>query len=165
LTCHLGRLFDYWYPSEASWRAPSFIALSQMKLSSFVTGNPDGPLRNCIFTRFHRATRSSIALAHVKAKYRWMLTGTPVTNTLWVSMVCQSFDILNSIRADIYGLLRFGRFRPWNDWNAFNEHVVSSGHFYAHVGQTKTCFPARPRYKAMMLPWLVRMFKVTDVSG
>ncbi|KAG5722870.1 hypothetical protein E4T56_gene17893, partial [Termitomyces sp. T112] len=29
----------------------------------------------------NRATRSSISLAHVKAKYRWMLTGTPVTNT------------------------------------------------------------------------------------
>lgn len=28
------------------------------------------------------------------------------------------------VSADIYGLLRFGRFRPWNDWNDFNEHVV-----------------------------------------
>ncbi|KAG7452506.1 uncharacterized protein BT62DRAFT_879840 [Guyanagaster necrorhizus] len=56
----------------------------------------------------NRSTRSSVSLAHVKAKYRWMLTGTPVTNTL----------------ADIYGLLRFGRFRPWNDWNDFNTHVA-----------------------------------------
>lgn len=29
-------------------------------------------------------------------------------------------------RADIYGLLRFGRFRPWNDWADFNDHVVSA---------------------------------------
>ncbi|KAJ7145709.1 SNF2 family N-terminal domain-containing protein [Mycena epipterygia] len=56
----------------------------------------------------NRSTKASISLAHVRAKYRWMLTGTPVTNTL----------------ADIYGLLRFGRFRPWNDWQAFNEHVA-----------------------------------------
>ncbi|KAK6977040.1 SNF2 family DNA-dependent ATPase [Favolaschia claudopus] len=56
----------------------------------------------------NRGTKASLSLAHVKAKYRWMLTGTPVTNTL----------------ADIYGLLRFGRFRPWNDWNSFNEHVA-----------------------------------------
>ncbi|KAF7373229.1 SNF2 family DNA-dependent ATPase [Mycena sanguinolenta] len=55
----------------------------------------------------NRGTKASLSLAHVRAKYRWMLTGTPVTNTL----------------ADIYGLLRFGRFRPWNDWNSFNEHV------------------------------------------
>lgn len=31
----------------------------------------------------------------------------------------------NYRRADIYGLLRFGRFRPWNDWNDFNLHVVT----------------------------------------
>ncbi len=28
------------------------------------------------------------------------------------------------LSADIYGLLRFGRFRPWNDWNDFNSYVV-----------------------------------------
>ena len=28
------------------------------------------------------ATRASISLAFLRAKYRWMLTGTPVTNTL-----------------------------------------------------------------------------------
>ncbi|KAL6300177.1 hypothetical protein BKA93DRAFT_802813 [Sparassis latifolia] len=45
----------------------------------------------------NRSTRSSKAVAMLRAtrKYRWRLTGTPVTNTL----------------ADIYGLIRFGRFR------------------------------------------------------
>ena len=25
---------------------------------------------------------------------------------------------------DLYGLIRFGRFRPWNDWQSFHEHIV-----------------------------------------
>ena len=29
---------------------------------------------------------------------------------------------------DLYGLIRFGRFRPWNDWQSFHEHIVRS-HF------------------------------------
>ena len=60
----------------------------------------------------HSGTRASFSLALIKSKLRWMLTGTPVTNTL----------------ADIYGLLRFGRFRPWNDWNDFNAHIVRPRH-------------------------------------
>ena len=66
----------------------------------------------------NRSTRSSISLAYVRAKYRWMLTGTPVTNTL----------------ADLYGLLRFGRFEPWNDWPSFNEHIVG---LFRHVSNAE----------------------------
>ncbi|GBE90155.1 hypothetical protein SCP_1900040 [Sparassis crispa] len=48
----------------------------------------------------NRSTRSSKAVAMLRAtrKYRWRLTGTPVTNTL----------------ADIYGLIR-----DWEDFNAY----------------------------------------------
>ncbi|KAI0655704.1 SNF2 family N-terminal domain-containing protein [Cubamyces menziesii] len=56
----------------------------------------------------NRGTRASKAVAMLRAKYRWCLTGTPITNTL----------------ADIYGYLRFGRFRPWNDWDDFNEFIA-----------------------------------------
>ncbi|KAI0363945.1 hypothetical protein BV20DRAFT_975060 [Pilatotrama ljubarskyi] len=56
----------------------------------------------------NRGTRSSKAVAMLRAKYRWCLTGTPITNTL----------------ADIYGFLRFGRFRPWNDWDDFNAYIA-----------------------------------------
>ncbi|KAA1467021.1 hypothetical protein DENSPDRAFT_831976 [Dentipellis sp. KUC8613] len=56
----------------------------------------------------NRSTRSSKSVAMLRAKYRWMLTGTPVTNSL----------------ADLYGLIRFGHFRPWNDWNDFNDHIA-----------------------------------------
>jgi hypothetical protein len=56
-----------------------------------------------------------------------MLTGTPVTNTLCVfhfnekegSKVTRLHN-----RADLYGLIRFGHFRPWNDWESFNERIV-----------------------------------------
>ncbi|KAH9921663.1 P-loop containing nucleoside triphosphate hydrolase protein [Fomitopsis serialis] len=56
----------------------------------------------------NRRTRSSKAVAMLRAKYRWCLTGTPVTNSL----------------ADLYGFLRFGRFRPWNDWQDFDAYVA-----------------------------------------
>lgn len=58
-----------------------------------------------------------------------MLTGTPVTNTLYAPRRCLACIPLTPRSADIYGLLRFGRFRPWNDWPAFNEHVVSGVDF------------------------------------
>ncbi|KAK0450917.1 SNF2 family DNA-dependent ATPase [Armillaria borealis] len=89
----------------------------------------------------NRSTRSSISLAHVKAKYGWMLTGTPVTNTL----------------ADIYGLLRFGRFRPWNDWNDFNAHV-------ARV-QSEDAVLAGERAKQILRPILLRRTKGSMLEG
>jgi len=33
---------------------------------------------------YFRATRASKVVAQLRAKFRWMLTGTPVTNTLYV---------------------------------------------------------------------------------
>lgn len=70
-----------------------------------------------------------------------MLTGTPVTNTL----------------ADIYGLLRFGRFRPWNDWNDFNEHV-------ARV-QSDDAPLAGSRAQAILKPILLRRTKNSTLEG
>ncbi|PPQ94269.1 hypothetical protein CVT25_004926 [Psilocybe cyanescens] len=89
----------------------------------------------------NRSTRSSVSLAHVRAKYRWMLTGTPVTNTL----------------ADIYGLLRFGRFRPWNDWNDFNEHVARVQYLDAPL--------AGSRAQAILKPILLRRTKDSKLEG
>ncbi|KAF8134681.1 SNF2 family N-terminal domain-containing protein [Mycena galopus ATCC 62051] len=89
----------------------------------------------------NRGTKASLSLAHVRAKYRWMLTGTPVTNTL----------------ADIYGLLRFGRFRPWNDWNSFNEHV-------ARV-QLEDAPLAGQRAQMILKPLLLRRTKTSKLEG
>ncbi|KDR65835.1 hypothetical protein GALMADRAFT_131232 [Galerina marginata CBS 339.88] len=89
----------------------------------------------------NRSTRSSTSLARVTAKYRWMLTGTPVTNTL----------------ADIYGLLRFGRFRPWNDWNDFNEHVAKV--------QFEDAPLAGSRAQAILKPILLRRTKDSTLEG
>ncbi|KAJ7662894.1 SNF2 family N-terminal domain-containing protein [Mycena rosella] len=88
-----------------------------------------------------RSTKASISLAHVRAKYRWMLTGTPVTNTL----------------ADLYGLLRFGRFRPYNDWNSFNEHV-------ARV-QLEDAPLAGARAQVILKPLLLRRTKNSTLEG
>ncbi|KAF9074434.1 SNF2 family N-terminal domain-containing protein [Rhodocollybia butyracea] len=87
----------------------------------------------------NRGTRSSLSLAHVKATYRWMLTGTPVTNTL----------------ADIYGLLRFGHFRPWNDWNDFNAAKM----------QTDDPPLAGQRAQTILAPLLLRRTKHSTLEG
>nr|GAT50264.1 SNF2 family DNA-dependent ATPase [Mycena chlorophos] len=89
----------------------------------------------------NRSTKASISLAHVRAKYRWMLTGTPVTNTL----------------ADIYGLLRFGHFRPYNDWTSFNEHV-------ARV-QLEDAPLAGSRAQVILKPLMLRRTKNSTLEG
>ncbi|KAJ7583553.1 SNF2 family DNA-dependent ATPase [Mycena floridula] len=89
----------------------------------------------------NRATRSSISMAHVRAKYRWMLTGTPVTNTL----------------ADIYGLLRFGRHRPWNDWGDFNTYVAKM--------QYEDAPEAGKRAQAILAPIILRRTKNSTIEG
>ncbi|EKM76597.1 hypothetical protein AGABI1DRAFT_78341 [Agaricus bisporus var. burnettii JB137-S8] len=89
----------------------------------------------------NRATRASISLAYVRAKYRWMLTGTPVTNTL----------------VDLYGLLRFGRFRPFNDWDSFNSHIAKV--------QMNDALLAGTRAQAILKPILLRRTKDSNIEG
>jgi SNF2 family DNA or RNA helicase len=67
------------------------------RLPSPATDEPcSGPLARSRFYRViadeaqyirNRSTKASLSLAHVRAKLRWMLTGTPVTNTLFVALV------------------------------------------------------------------------------
>ncbi|KAF4611576.1 hypothetical protein D9613_003624 [Agrocybe pediades] len=118
---------------EAEWIAANGGLLSKAKFYRVIADEAQ-------FIR-NRATRSSISLAHIKAKYRWMLTGTPVTNTL----------------ADLYGLLRFGRFRPWNDWNDFNDHVAKMQHIDAVL--------AGSRAQAILKPILFRRTKDSELEG
>ncbi|KAF8153937.1 SNF2 family DNA-dependent ATPase [Crassisporium funariophilum] len=118
---------------EAEWLDEHGGMLSRVKFYRVVADEAQ-------FIR-NRATRSSISLAHVKSRYRWMLTGTPVTNTL----------------ADIYGLLRFGRFRPWNDWNDFNAHVAKI--------QSEDAPLAGSRAQAILKPILLRRTKDGELEG
>ncbi|KAH8822730.1 SNF2 family DNA-dependent ATPase [Flagelloscypha sp. PMI_526] len=71
--------------------------------------------------------RSTIAIA-------WLLTGTPITNTL----------------ADIYGLIRFGHFPPWNDWNSV---------------QGSDAILAGERAKAILEPLIFRRTKNSTLEG
>ncbi|KAI0691058.1 SNF2 family N-terminal domain-containing protein [Cytidiella melzeri] len=89
----------------------------------------------------NRTTRSSKTVAMLRAKYRWCLTGTPVTNTL----------------ADIYGLLRFGHFRPWNDWLSFDEYVGKV--------QLQNAPLAGSRAQAILQPLIVRRTKDSTLEG
>ncbi|KAJ7468732.1 SNF2 family DNA-dependent ATPase [Mycena latifolia] len=118
---------------EAAWLAKHGGVLARSRFYRAVTDEAQY-IRN-------RSTKASISLAHVRAKYRWMLTGTPVTNTL----------------ADIYGLLRFGRFRPWNDWNAFNEHVAKV--------QLEDAPLAGSRAQVILKPLLLRRTKNSTLEG
>ena len=89
----------------------------------------------------NRSTNASKTVALVRSKYRWMLTGTPVINSL----------------ADIYGLLRFGKFRPWNDWVSFNEHVAKRQNDDAPV--------AGARAQEILKPILLRRCKNAQLEG
>lgn len=50
----------------------------------------------------NRRTRASISMAHVRAQYRWMLTGTPVTNTLCVDPAANRSRALIAMTERIY---------------------------------------------------------------
>ncbi|KZV69422.1 hypothetical protein PENSPDRAFT_676105 [Peniophora sp. CONT] len=89
----------------------------------------------------NRSTNASKTVALVRSKYRWMLTGTPVINSL----------------ADIYGLLRFGKFRPWNDWVSFNEHVAKV--------QNEDALLAGARAQEILKPILLRRCKNAQLEG
>ncbi|GJE92995.1 SNF2 family N-terminal domain-containing protein [Phanerochaete sordida] len=89
----------------------------------------------------NRGTRSSKACAMLRAKYRWCLTGTPVTNTL----------------ADIYGLIRFGHWRPWNDWYSFNEFIAKT--------QLEDAPLAGLRAQEVLKPLLLRRTKDAEIEG
>lgn len=89
----------------------------------------------------NRSTVASRNLALLRANYRWMLTGTPVTNSL----------------ADIYGLIRFGRFRPWNDWNDFNRYVARE--------QRQDPPLAAMRAQEILKPLLLRRTKDSHLDG
>ncbi|TRM63219.1 SNF2 family N-terminal domain-containing protein [Schizophyllum amplum] len=89
----------------------------------------------------NRSTQSSLSLAYVRAKHRWALTGTPVTNTL----------------ADIYGIIRFGHFRPWNDYPSFNNHIIKV--------QNEDAPLAGERAQAVLKPLIMRRTKDSQLEG
>ncbi|KAF9649722.1 hypothetical protein BDM02DRAFT_3186073 [Thelephora ganbajun] len=88
-----------------------------------------------------RTTRASLAVAKLRSRYRWMLSGTPVTNTL----------------ADIYPLLRFGRFRPFNTWDDFNKYIARVQYDDAPMATT--------RAQGVLKPLLLRRRKDTTLDG
>jgi hypothetical protein len=58
-----------------------------------------------------RGTRISQAVAKLDAEYRWCLTGTPVTNSLYVAIgseqrITYSYTTCFTFSADLYGFLR-----------------------------------------------------------
>ncbi|KAG9074526.1 hypothetical protein FS749_013920, partial [Ceratobasidium sp. UAMH 11750] len=89
----------------------------------------------------NRATRSSRMMALLDSEYRWALTGTPVTNSL----------------ADLYGLVRFLHFSPFNDWSEFNDRI-------ARVQKSNPKL-AGQRAQALLKKCLLRRTKETKLEG
>jgi SNF2 family DNA or RNA helicase len=94
--------------SRTSWHR---FFVSPIMTDNSLTSSYSVVLDEAQFIR-NRKTQSSRAVAMLDATYRWCLTGTPITNTL----------------ADVYGLIRFGKFRPWNDWREFDKQIVRTHH-------------------------------------
>ncbi|KII90213.1 hypothetical protein PLICRDRAFT_53299 [Plicaturopsis crispa FD-325 SS-3] len=112
---------------ESDWLASKGGVLARMKWYRAI-------LDEAQFIR-NRNTRSSRSVAMVRSKYRWMLTGTP----------------------DIYGLIRFGRFRPWNDWSDFETYVVKQ--------QSVDPPLAGMRAQEILKPLLLRRTKGSTIEG
>ncbi|KAF8577549.1 hypothetical protein K439DRAFT_547840 [Ramaria rubella] len=89
----------------------------------------------------NRSTRSSRCVARLDSTYRWALTGTPVINTL----------------TDIYGLVRFLKFRPFDDWKEFNVRIARI--------QKKRPDIAGQRAQALLKKCLIRRTKDTKLEG
>ncbi|EUC62614.1 SNF2 family amino-terminal protein [Rhizoctonia solani AG-3 Rhs1AP] len=89
----------------------------------------------------NRSTRSSRVMAMLDSEYRWALTGTPVTNTL----------------ADLYGLVRFLHFAPFNDWPEFNEKIAKV--------QKRDPKLAGRRAQALLKKCLLRRTKDSKLEG
>ncbi|KAB5589713.1 ATP-dependent helicase [Ceratobasidium theobromae] len=89
----------------------------------------------------NRSSRSSRIMATLDAKYRWALTGTPVTNSL----------------ADLYGILRYLHVSPYDDWTRFNEHIVKV--------QKRDAKLAGQRAKALLEECLLRRTKDSQLEG
>ncbi|KAH9958710.1 SNF2 family N-terminal domain-containing protein [Russula dissimulans] len=118
---------------EAQWLIEYGGLLARMKWYRVV-------LDEAQFIR-NRASRASKVVAQLRTKFRWMLTGTPVTNAL----------------TDLYGLIRFGHFRPWNDWQSFNDHITKI--------QGQDAPLAGARAQGILKPILLRRTKDSKLEG
>lgn len=89
----------------------------------------------------NRKTQVSKASTHLQAKYRWCLTGTPITNTL----------------TDTYSLLRFLRIGPFDNWKKWGEEV--------HTQEKKDPQVASKRVQLILRDIMLRRHKDSTLNG
>ncbi|KAH7105900.1 SNF2 family N-terminal domain-containing protein [Auriculariales sp. MPI-PUGE-AT-0066] len=89
----------------------------------------------------NRNTVSSINVAALDSMHRWVLSGTPVTNSL----------------VDLYSFVRFLRYNPWCEWESF----------YGSIARLEKRNPQRAgeRAQAMLVPIILRRKKDTLLDG
>ncbi|KIY70851.1 hypothetical protein CYLTODRAFT_419390 [Cylindrobasidium torrendii FP15055 ss-10] len=89
----------------------------------------------------NRRVRASRAISMLEAKYRWVLTGTPIINSL----------------SDVYAYFRFIQMRPWYDWIEFNGHVG--------LLEKKNPTLAMQRLQMIFKATLMRRMKTSELNG
>ncbi|KAJ7275100.1 SNF2 superfamily protein [Mycena rebaudengoi] len=89
----------------------------------------------------NKRTRVSRAVTDLSATHRWCLTATPIINGV----------------ADVYGLIRFLKVRPWYDWKEFNGHVAKY--------EKKNPQLAVTRLQAILNLFLIRRMKTSMLDG
>ncbi|KJA26761.1 hypothetical protein HYPSUDRAFT_35906 [Hypholoma sublateritium FD-334 SS-4] len=89
----------------------------------------------------NRRTRMSRSITDLQATYRWVLTGTPIVNSL----------------SDVYGYIRFLKVRPWYDWSEF----------HGEIGKLEKKRPgvAVARLQKVMTLFLLRRKKDSQLDG
>lgn len=89
----------------------------------------------------NRLTKISRAVSHLDAVYRWLLTGTPVVNSL----------------ADYYPLLRYLRAGKYSDWKTYNDEVVKH--------EKKKPVESGKNARAILEPYILRRRKDDLLNG
>ena len=130
------------------------LDIQQNSLKKKIKGMKNSPFytNNAIFHRIildeaqfikNRATIASKAVSFLTATYRWCLSGTPIQNKI----------------EELYPLIRFLDIKPYNDWNKFNNSIVSSfNNKYGGGGSTK-------KIHALLSAILLRRTKDDEIDG
>jgi SNF2 family DNA or RNA helicase len=91
----------------------------------------------------NKTTKASISCAALEAKFRWVLTGTPLQNDV----------------TELYSLLRFLRIKPYNDWTTFNEQIAKP------VKSGRGGSRAMKRLQVVLKAVMLRRKKTDSVNG
>lgn len=92
-----------------------------------------------------RTTKSSVGACHIKATYRWCLTGTPMQNSV----------------EEMYSLIRFCRIRPYSEFDKFQKDIGRP--LKGRYEETKK--KAMQQLQVLLRAILLRRTKKSEIDG